>query len=87
MCLTTWAGAACCRSWSKAARPSPSRSIAARLVDRYVLYLAPALMGGDDGAPLFRGPGAADIADVWRGRLSDVHRLGDDLRIDLAPAG
>src|SRR5262249_17753911 len=29
-----------------------------RLVDQYVLYLAPALFGGDDGAPLFKGPGA-----------------------------
>ncbi len=32
---------------------------AAGLVDRYVLYLAPALFGGDDARPLFAGPGAA----------------------------
>ena len=32
---------------------------AAGLVDRYVLYLAPALFGGDDARPdLRRGPGA-----------------------------
>ena len=30
----------------------------AGLVDRYVLYLAPALFGGDDARPLFAGPGA-----------------------------
>ena len=30
---------------------------AAGLVDRYVLYLAPALFGGDDARPLFAGPG------------------------------
>ncbi|MCB1002798.1 MAG: dihydrofolate reductase family protein, partial [Acidimicrobiales bacterium] len=29
------------------------------LVDRYVLYLAPALFGGDDARGLFAGPGAA----------------------------
>jgi diaminohydroxyphosphoribosylaminopyrimidine deaminase / 5-amino-6-(5-phosphoribosylamino)uracil reductase len=55
----------------------------AGLVDRYVLYLAPALMGGDDGRPLFNGPGAPSIDDVWRGALLDVRRLGDDLRVEL----
>jgi diaminohydroxyphosphoribosylaminopyrimidine deaminase/5-amino-6-(5-phosphoribosylamino)uracil reductase len=58
---------------------------AAGLVDRYVLYLAPALFGGDDGVPLFAGPGAPTMDDLWRGRLVSVTRLGDDLRVDLAP--
>jgi diaminohydroxyphosphoribosylaminopyrimidine deaminase/5-amino-6-(5-phosphoribosylamino)uracil reductase len=58
----------------------------AGLVDRYVLYLAPALFGGDDSSPLFRGPGAATIADVWRGRIESVERLGDDLKVELASA-
>lgn len=57
----------------------------AGLVDRYVVYLAPAFMGGDDAAAVFAGPGAETIADVWRGRLVSVRRLGDDLRIDLEP--
>src|SRR3954466_1820160 len=35
----------------------------AALVDRYVVYLAPALMGGDDARGLMNGPGAATIAD------------------------
>ena len=59
---------------------------AAGLVDRYVLYLAPALLGGDDGRPLFAGPGAPSMAEVWRGRLVGVTRLGDDVRVELAPA-
>jgi len=58
---------------------------AARMVDRYVLYLAPALFGGDDALALFRGPGAASIDDVWRGQIRSVTRLGGDLRIDLDP--
>ncbi len=58
---------------------------AAGLVDRYVLYLAPALFGGDDARGLFAGPGAATIADVWRGRIVEVRRVGDDLRVDLVP--
>jgi diaminohydroxyphosphoribosylaminopyrimidine deaminase/5-amino-6-(5-phosphoribosylamino)uracil reductase len=58
---------------------------AAGLVDRYVLYLAPTLFGGDDGQPLFAGPGAGTMASRWRGRVVDVRRLGDDLRIELEP--
>ena len=57
----------------------------AGLVDRYVVYLAPALLGGDDAPGLFRGPGAATIADAWRGRIESVVTVGDDLRIDLVP--
>ena len=56
---------------------------AARLVDRYVLYIAPALFGGDDARGLFAGPGAASLADLWRGRIVDLRRVGDDLRVDL----
>jgi diaminohydroxyphosphoribosylaminopyrimidine deaminase/5-amino-6-(5-phosphoribosylamino)uracil reductase len=58
----------------------------AGLVDRYVVYLAPALFGGDDGRALFAGPGAATMDDVWRGRITSVERLGDDLRVELDPA-
>ncbi|WCO65139.1 bifunctional diaminohydroxyphosphoribosylaminopyrimidine deaminase/5-amino-6-(5-phosphoribosylamino)uracil reductase RibD [Iamia majanohamensis] len=57
----------------------------AGLVDRYVLYLAPALAGGDDGPGLFRGPGLATITDLWRGRIAAVDPVGDDLRVDLRP--
>jgi diaminohydroxyphosphoribosylaminopyrimidine deaminase/5-amino-6-(5-phosphoribosylamino)uracil reductase len=60
---------------------------AAGLVDRYVIYLAPALMGGDDARGLFAGPGASTIADVWRGRIVSVTPLGDDVRIDLIGPG
>jgi len=59
---------------------------AAGLVDRYVVYLAPVLMGGSDGRPLFEGPGAATIGGATRGRLLGVRHLGDDLRLDLEPA-
>jgi len=58
----------------------------AGLVDRYVVYLAPALFGGDDAVPMFSGPGAPTMDQLWRGRLVSVERLGDDLRVELAPA-
>ena len=57
---------------------------AAGLVDRYVLYLAPVFFGGDDARPLFAGPGAGTIADVWRGKLVSVERIGEDLRVEVA---
>jgi diaminohydroxyphosphoribosylaminopyrimidine deaminase/5-amino-6-(5-phosphoribosylamino)uracil reductase len=53
------------------------------LVDQYVVYLAPALLGGDDGIPMFAGPGSATMADVWRGRIACVRRIGPDVRIDV----
>jgi len=56
------------------------------LVDRYVIYVAPALMGGSDGRPVLAGPGANSIDGLWRGRFLGLLRLGDDLRIDLEPA-
>ena len=58
----------------------------AGLVDRYVFYLAAALLGGDDGRPVFAGPGAPTMADAWRGRIVSVDRLGDDLRVECSPA-
>jgi len=61
------------------------RGVVQLLVEGYVLYLAPALLGGDDGRGLFAGPGAATIEEAWRGRIVDVTRLGADLRVELAP--
>jgi diaminohydroxyphosphoribosylaminopyrimidine deaminase/5-amino-6-(5-phosphoribosylamino)uracil reductase len=55
----------------------------AGLVDRYVLYMAPALFGGDDGAPVFSGPGADTIDALRRVRIVEMRRVGDDLRLDL----
>jgi diaminohydroxyphosphoribosylaminopyrimidine deaminase/5-amino-6-(5-phosphoribosylamino)uracil reductase len=59
----------------------------AGLVDRYVVYLAPALMGGNDARGLFAGPGAPTIDDVWRGEIAGVRAVGRDVRIDVVPGG
>lgn len=58
--------------------------VRAGLVDRCVIYLAPMVMGGDDGTPMFAGPGAATLADALRGSIVAVDRLGPDLRIELS---
>ena len=59
----------------------------AGLVDEYWLYVAPAIMGGDDGLAAFGGPGVPTMAEVTRGRFVSVDRLGDDLRLVLVPTG
>lgn len=58
----------------------------AGLVDRYVLYVAPAFFGGDDARGLFAGPGVPTIDALWRGRILSVDRLGDDLRLEVGAA-
>ena len=55
----------------------------AGLVDRYVLYMAPAFFGGDNAQGLFAGHGADSINQFWRGRIVDVARVGDDLRLEI----
>jgi len=56
----------------------------AGLVDEYWLYLAPAIMGGDDGRSAFAGAGSPTMADIQRGRFIDVTQLGNDIRIRYA---
>ena len=53
------------------------------LVDRYCIYMAPALLGGEDGRPVLAGPGAPTMEEIQRGRFVEVKRLGNDLRLDL----
>ena len=55
----------------------------AGLVDQYVLYLAPAFLGGGDGVPLLSGPAVVTMADMRRGRFASVTQLGEDLRIEV----
>jgi diaminohydroxyphosphoribosylaminopyrimidine deaminase/5-amino-6-(5-phosphoribosylamino)uracil reductase len=55
------------------------------LIDRYVLYVAPAMMTGTSALPMVAGPSAASIDAMWHGRFVGVRQLGDDLRIDLVP--
>ena len=58
--------------------------VRAGLIDSFVVYVAPALFGGDDGAPMLSGPGAESIGEVLRGSIIAVERLGPDVRIEVA---
>jgi diaminohydroxyphosphoribosylaminopyrimidine deaminase/5-amino-6-(5-phosphoribosylamino)uracil reductase len=65
--------------------PGLAASFAAEgVVDRYVLYLAPKLLGGEAYDML--GVGAKTLAGASRLRIERVERIGDDLRIEAVPA-
>ena len=57
----------------------------AKLIDRYVFYVAPSLAGGSEGTPVLATETTSDIKDLWRGQLKSVKKIGDDLRIDIKP--
>lgn len=52
---------------------------AASLVDRFVFYLAPKLIGGD--APGVFATGVKTLTDAWELEIEDVARIGNDVRI------
>jgi diaminohydroxyphosphoribosylaminopyrimidine deaminase/5-amino-6-(5-phosphoribosylamino)uracil reductase len=54
--------------------------VAQRLVDEWVLYVAPKFLG-DDAAPLLRAKFGADSLAAYE--FSDVRRIGDDVRLTL----
>jgi len=58
---------------------------AAGLVDRYVLYVAPALFSGSDAMTAIAGVTASTVDDLWRGRFDAVERVGDDVRLEIVP--
>ncbi len=57
----------------------------ARLVDRYIIYIAPAFFGGGGALSMFEGPQDLPISDMWRGKFVSVERVGQDIRVELAP--
>ena len=57
--------------------------VRAGLVDRVIAYVAPALLGS--GRPAVGDLGAESIGDLRRFHLTDVARLGDDVRLTLQP--
>ena len=59
--------------------------LAAGLVDRLVVYVGAAVLGAG-GAPAFAGPSASTIAHAHRLALRGATPLGDDVRLDYAPA-
>ena len=56
-----------------------------RLINQYIMHIAPVIAGGDDAAGIFAGPAAATMADMWRGRVVSTTNLDGDIEIILEP--
>ena len=54
----------------------------AGLVDRVMAFIAPVLLGGDDGFHVLSGPGCRRLADASRLKEIAVRRFGDDIMIE-----
>lgn len=57
-------------------------ALAAGVADKVSFFYAPKILGGDDGVPVCRGPGAGLMADCIQVRHTRVERLGDDILIE-----
>lgn len=61
-------------------------ALAAAVVDRVVLFIAPVLAGGRTAIPVAGGSGARRLSDAVRLRDLTVSRIGPDLRIEARVA-
>ncbi len=57
--------------------------VAAGLIDQVIGYHAPALLGA--GSPLLAGAGIGTIAEALRLEVTDVRRVGSDVRVTARP--
>ncbi|MCH7788778.1 MAG: bifunctional diaminohydroxyphosphoribosylaminopyrimidine deaminase/5-amino-6-(5-phosphoribosylamino)uracil reductase RibD [Acidobacteria bacterium] len=57
----------------------------ADLVDRFIIYYAPALAVGDDAVSMFAGSAVESMAELVRGRFDTVTRIGEDIRVEVVP--
>ena len=83
-CSPNWASGACSSCWSKGERPW--RTISTRRawsIDMCCIWPRCFLVAMT-ARPIFAGPGAGTIGEVWRGKLVSVERLGVDLRVEVA---
>jgi len=56
-----------------------------RLINQYIMHIAPVIAGGDNAAGVFAGPAASTMADLWRGRIVSTTNLDGDIEIILEP--
>jgi diaminohydroxyphosphoribosylaminopyrimidine deaminase/5-amino-6-(5-phosphoribosylamino)uracil reductase len=56
-----------------------------RLINQYIMHIAPVIAGGDNAAGIFAGPAAETMANMWRGRVVSTTNLDGDIEIILEP--
>ena len=57
-------------------------ALEAGIVDKFIIFLAPKILGGDDGVPVCRGPGPERMSDSIALDSIDVRRFDDDVMIE-----
>lgn len=62
-----------------------SSIIREELVDKFYIFLAPKILGGDDGIPFARGSGCDKIEDCLALKVFMVRRFDDDIMIEAYP--
>ena len=72
---------------SRAGPPSPTPSTPPASSTATCCTSRPRCSAATTAAPLFAGPGAPTIDDVWRGEIASVEQLGDDLKVELMFTG
>jgi len=62
-------------------------ALRAGLIDKFVLFYAPKVLGGADGFGLFAGPSVSRMDECHRFERVSVRRFGDDVMIEAYPEG
>ena len=57
------------------------------IVDKFYLFYAPKLLGGDDGVPLCGGQGPEHMRDSLPLQIATIHRFGADFMVEAYPQG
>ncbi len=55
------------------------------LVDKFYIFLAPKILGGNNGIPFTRGPGCDTVKDCLNLKVLMVRRFDDDIMIEAYP--
>ncbi|MEM3030605.1 MAG: bifunctional diaminohydroxyphosphoribosylaminopyrimidine deaminase/5-amino-6-(5-phosphoribosylamino)uracil reductase RibD [Candidatus Micrarchaeia archaeon] len=58
----------------------------ARLIDRFVFFIAPKIICGRNGKTAIGGMGVTHLADAWRLRFTKIERIDGDVLIEAVPA-
>ncbi|MHB1377236.1 MAG: bifunctional diaminohydroxyphosphoribosylaminopyrimidine deaminase/5-amino-6-(5-phosphoribosylamino)uracil reductase RibD [Candidatus Humimicrobiaceae bacterium] len=55
------------------------------LIDKFLIFLAPKIIGGDSGYNMFSGLGIASMYDALNLKFSKIQKIGPDLMIEAYP--
>ena len=55
------------------------------MVDKFYIFLAPKILGGDDGVPFMRGAGCHILDDCLELKVPRLRRFDDDIMIEAYP--